>query len=127
MFDTANYITPTKTEYVTRTVHEHRAPTDESVKLLSEMERKAQDKIEKTVRLETNSLKAVLHHMTEPMNLDVIYVIQLNLNGNRHKCTIQVDSYKSKEERIQQIVKEYSEFIAREVLKDIGNELVKVL
>ena len=31
----------TQTEYVTREVHEHRAPTDASVKLLREMEQKA--------------------------------------------------------------------------------------
>ena len=35
----------TRTEYVTREVHEHRAPTDESVKLLREMEQKARDQV----------------------------------------------------------------------------------
>ena len=125
MFD--KYIVPTKTEFVTKDVHIHRAPTDESVKLLHEMEQKAQDKIEKTVRLESNTLNAVLHQMTDPLNLDSVYVIQLDLNGNRHRCVIRIDSLKNKEERIKYIVQELSNQIACEVLKGVSDELVGVL
>ena len=127
MFDSISFTAPTRTEYVTRTVHEHRAPTDESVKLLHEMEQKAQDKIEKTVRLESNSLKAVLHQMMDPLNLDSVYVIQLDLNGNRHRCVIRIDSLKNKEERIKYIVQELANQITCEVLKSVSDELVRVL
>ena len=125
MFD--RYIVPTKTEYVTRTVHEHRAPTDESVRLLREMESKAQEQVDRSVRLETNNLKAVLHFMREPLQLDYIYCIQIDLNGERHKVEIRADSFRSKEERMDMIIEELSKAIASKVLRDVSNELVRVI
>lgn len=47
---------PGTTRYVDRnvTINEHRAPTDESVKLLKEMEEKAEAKLIEAIRLDGN-------------------------------------------------------------------------
>ena len=49
----------TRTEYVTRNVNvtEHRAPTDESVKLLREMEAKAEAEVIKAVAVGNQSFE----------------------------------------------------------------------
>lgn len=44
----------------TRTIHEHRAPTDESVKLLAEFEAKARERIAQTVRVQGAWLDCVV-------------------------------------------------------------------
>lgn len=49
-------------------VHEHRAPTDDSVKLLREMEQAALDKVMGTFRLEGCEVDCVLVHQRDHMN-----------------------------------------------------------
>ena len=57
------YVVPgaTRTEYVTRTVHEHRAPTDQSVALLKEMEAAAERKIEQSIHIGNTTFECVVH------------------------------------------------------------------
>lgn len=63
MFDRAVIIAPgrTETQYVTREVHEHRAPTDESIKILRDMEAKAWARVEDVLlsRADGNEVAAV--------------------------------------------------------------------
>ncbi len=61
MFDRIT-VTPTRseTQFVTREVHEHRAPTDESVRLLGEMQEKAEAKLIKSVAVESNNFNCVV-------------------------------------------------------------------
>src|SRR5437899_141820 len=49
------------TERVTEHVHEHRAPTDESVRLLSEMEKAARDKIVEAIHVGDTTFECVVH------------------------------------------------------------------
>lgn len=82
MFD-RTLVMPTRTEYVTREVHEHRAPTDESVKLLREMEDKARAQVISSIPLEGNTLHGVVRFVrsfdTDMMRADVI----VDINGKR--------------------------------------------
>lgn len=48
-------------KYVDRNITIKRAPTDESVKLLAELEQKAYDKIKNSLKLESNIFKGILH------------------------------------------------------------------
>lgn len=69
---------------VSKTVTEKRAPTDESVKLLKEMEGAARDKILDSVRLDKNDpLQAVIHYEDNPMNASRGYLIQFYLDGRQ--------------------------------------------
>lgn len=74
-----------RTEYVTRevTVHEHRAPTDESVRLLKEMETAARDKIDQSIRLDGNGFECVVEIMLDNMSDQRIARAVFVLNGKR--------------------------------------------
>lgn len=70
----------TRTEYVTREVHEHRAPTDKSVELLMEMEKAAKDKIVEAVHVKSNDFECVVHQCRhfEDMSHELVAVMVLN-------------------------------------------------
>lgn len=63
--------------------HEHRAPTDESVRLLKEMERAARDKIVAALSLDNNTFKAVLHAERMVESGRIYWRIIFDLNGKR--------------------------------------------
>ena len=50
-----------RTEYVTRTIHEHRAPTDQSVALLRDMEAAVERKIEQSIHIGNTAIECVVH------------------------------------------------------------------
>jgi hypothetical protein len=80
MFNT--YITKEAPRYPqTITKHEHRAPTDESVRLLKEMEMKAEEKMIEAVRLENNVFKAVYRVFDNPRDMNYKCVVQYSLNN----------------------------------------------
>ena len=51
-------------------VNIHRAPTDESVRLLKEMETAARDKIIESVAVRDNGFEDVMHFASPPRRLD---------------------------------------------------------
>ncbi len=87
-----NYLSVNHDHYhhVNQTVNEHRAPTDESVKLLKELEAAALDKIVSSIRIEDNTFTGVIHKMIDPLQLDVTYLAVYTLNGEKikTKCTL---------------------------------------
>lgn len=85
-----NVTQPAHTEYVTRTVHEHRAPTDESVKLLREMEQAAQAKIDQSIRLEGNGFECVVRTERDEINDQRVAVAVFVLNGKRMRAEARV-------------------------------------
>ncbi len=81
MFDTNNY---SSKEYVpyTKTVHEHRAPTDESIKIFDEMRRKAEEHIVAKVIIKDNTVNGMLLAFDEGGMMDNIrYYGRFTLNG----------------------------------------------
>jgi hypothetical protein len=73
------------------THHEHRAPTDQSVALLREMERAALDKVIQAVRVENCGVDAVLHHMRDIANDEDEFRIVYKINGERRVVQYQHD------------------------------------
>ena len=73
----------TRTEYVTREVHEHRAPTDASVKLLREMEQAAEAKVIEAVRVGNTSFECVVHQAHDVMSDQVLFRAVFKLNGQQ--------------------------------------------
>ena len=73
------------TEYVTRTVNitETRAPTDESVRLLKEMEEAARNKVDQSIRLDGNDFKCVVEIMQDAMSDQRVAYAVFELNGKR--------------------------------------------
>jgi hypothetical protein len=71
------------TQYVTTKVVEKRAPTDESVKLLKEMETAARDKIIASIPLTDNALAGQMVVQREYATDQVITSVVFSLNGQR--------------------------------------------
>lgn len=81
MFDT--YYKAEVTRSVTEHVHEHRAPTDESVQLLKEMEQAAREKISDSLILKSNHVHAVVQSNISNFDHTIRYRITYDLNGQR--------------------------------------------
>mgnify|MGYP000881342611 CR=1 FL=1 len=77
----------------TVTVHEHRAPTDESVKLLNEFQQKAIENIITQVQIDTNEVKGMFIVLScEPDFLHMRYVYRFILNGKEYKGEFKIES-----------------------------------
>ncbi len=90
MFNRTVMIAPARsiTEY--RYVTEKRAPIDESVKLLREMEGAARAEVIKAVAVENNAFNCVFHHARDPASDRVMLKAVFMLNG--HKMTAEVSA-----------------------------------
>lgn len=114
---------PGPTQYVTREVHEHRAPTDQSVALLKEMEQAARDKVESAVRIEGNAFNCVVHVMREVVSAEIVAAAIFTLNGNQCRAEARVRDdalgrgVDSKVELIGRLRDEMARVIAWEMLR----------
>jgi len=79
-----------RAEYVTRTVHEHRAPTDASVKLLKEMEDAAREKVEHSVNVGNNGFECVVTFHKDAMAMDTVAVALFSLNGKKMRAEARI-------------------------------------
>lgn len=77
-------------------VHEHRAPTDQSVKLLREMEKKAEKNVLSTVRLTDCPVDCVIHHMQSAITQRIHFVIMYKINGKEHRLDYHSDPFVDK-------------------------------
>ena len=103
----------TRTEYVTRTVHEHRAPTDASVKLLTEMEAATLAKIEHSINVGGNGFECVVNIMRRAMDMDTVAVAIFKLNGNQMRAEARVEGWKSDD--VEKLPVELRDAIAKEI------------
>ena len=120
MFDTV--INPVRTEYVTRTVNEYRAPTDESVRLLREMEQKARDEVFASVRLDSNEFKAMFHWYQDALSAEKRVMIQFDLNGRRYQVPVSLKSWESTKQQKDTLVKTLAHEIAVQVLSTMDQK-----
>ena len=109
---------PTRTEYVTKEVIEKRAPTDQSVALLREMEAAALKKVEHAVNVGGNGFECVVAFEIEAMSSDRVAKAMFTLNGKRMKAEARAegwrdDGFTTLPDRLRQAV---ADEIAREML-----------
>lgn len=111
---------PTRTEYVTttKTVHEHRAPTDDSVRLLREMEDKARLQVEQSINVGGNGFECVVNIEKEAMSMDTVAKAIFKLNGLHLTATARVRGWD------QQDVTKLAEKLRDEVALKIAAEIV---
>lgn len=120
MFDRVTVQNPT--QYVTKEVIEHRAPTDESVKLLREMEAAAQAEVIKALKIEGNGFTAhveMLQDFAQPYLLIARAVY--DLNGTRHVVKVDVphndaDGFDAERKLFTKLRDQIAEQIATEAL-----------
>ncbi len=113
------------------TVNEHRAPTDESVRLLREAEDRAQKAITQATRVENCPIDIILHSSNDFINDNDKYVCIFKLNGKKHRVVYDHKPQRSKsatEDTIARalgvrdaIAKEIATTLTESLLKHFGN------
>lgn len=79
---------------VSATVTEKRAPTDESVRLLKEMEAEARKKITESTTVHNTEFTCKLHKYFDALLDADKYAIIYTLNGKQSRVDIDVETYK---------------------------------
>ena len=126
---TDGYLILSQPQYVTRevtkTVHEHRAPTDESIKIYKEMVDKAEKSVLDAFVISDNILNgsiAVLRNI-ETMGVDVVY--RFMLNSKKFEGRIKLEYYevmKGRDEVIRSAYEKMSKEITAHLFDSIDSE-----
>jgi len=124
------YFSQTVAPAYPQTVHEHRAPTDDSVKLLREMEAAAQDSILSTYKFDDNVLNGIavqtLRSWGEPGS-DIHIRFTLNRKEFRFKEQLaDVDFAINREKAITCLFKAVRDSIFQELLPHIARAVDQV-
>lgn len=86
MFDRSVVVLPRPRDthvHVTERVVEQRAPTDESVRLLKEMEQAAHDKLLDSIKIADTGFECVVHVMRDPLAGDILMRAIVSVNGRK--------------------------------------------
>lgn len=75
-----------KTTYIpyTKEIHEHKAPTDESIRLAIEMEEKVKKNILRTIIIKTNLVNGSITVFENKLNNSVVFCVRFILNGQEY-------------------------------------------
>lgn len=92
--------------------HEHRAPTDESIRLYKELEEKALQRLISTTTLEDNTFNATWHVFTDFINHENKAICRYKLNGVEYQFEADVDSIHTGEKLAKEMLKKIREKIA---------------
>jgi len=122
MFDKTIVHSPSRTEYVDRniTITEKRAPTDQSVKLLSEMELAAENKLICRGEIRNNTLSAqwnIFQDVASAM-MDYKVAVRVMLNGKEHILRFNIEyKYGNDEGAVVRVVRDkIATLIAEQIL-----------
>lgn len=121
MFDTHHH--GPRSIHQTTTVTEKRAPTDESVRLLKEMEQAAEDKLLSITRLKENRLDATWHLFENPAQDNMEAICRFMLNGQEHRIKIPIE--RSMRYQPDEIGTKIHEAITREIAAVLAVELFR--
>jgi hypothetical protein len=130
MFDSHHLHVRNVSESVTRRVEitENRAPTDESVRLLREMEDRAQARIVATTRVEDMGISCVIHKMAEPHTGDTKYAVIYSLNGKKYRADYTAEwSCKTKDEQARARVIGLRDALAADIATHLLVDAFKIL
>lgn len=105
------------TQYVTTKVVEKRAPTDESVRLLAEMEKAARDKIIGSIPLTDNALTGHMVVAREYATNETATTVAFSLNGQRFKETVRTGWDAKPDEVLTKIRDQVAARIAVEIVR----------
>lgn len=117
MFDRTE-IHPTRTEYVGRDINVtvNRAPTDASVKLLTEMERTAVEKLVCSGHIGNTEVDAHWFLFNRVETMEVVIRVRVKLNGKDHVLDIPLKRGVSYTYFLEHIHEELGKAIAKEIL-----------
>lgn len=112
MFDTNNFYRNKFPENVNVSVKEYRAPTDESVKLLKELEKEAVNKIESVIKVDNQTFSCVIYKSYVSLFHYIEFVIIYKLNGKERRVVVNTNEEDSVDTVIGKLLKSLSEDIA---------------
>ena len=115
---------------VDRNITIKNAPTDESLKLLSEMRENAISEVISVTKLENNIISAEWYCVRECMNFSTTVYIRCKINDKEHQLSFSLDEFetRNREEHIFEIVQEkLSKLISYELLKTIDSTNTRTL
>ena len=109
------------------TVHEHRAPTDASLRMLNEMQEKVKQNIIDSMIIQTNEMNAVaVFHTLSMIDNAVLWDAAFVLNGNTIRINGKIDynewvisTIGSKELVVERIAKCFLESVSKEMVMQI--------
>lgn len=121
MFDTYQVGPRSIHASVSETRNEHRAPTDESVRLLREMEQKALESVVGAFRIENNTLSVSWHVIQCNYEMDREAKCRFLLNGKSHEFTVALPEQRFRDVReiAQEIHRKVTEEVARVITADL--------
>lgn len=125
MLDTYILQRPGGSTNVNATVREYRAPTDESVRLLREMEAKAAEKFLNSVPLKDNIVEGVIARHMDIFGPKLL--IALKINGKRIQGSVDIECLDGSEVVIKNAVEDLGRTIAAHMLAGLSPEQQKVL
>ena len=105
-----------RTTYVDRHVTVNRAPTDESVKLLREMEAKAAAQVIQAVRVDNTIFSCVVHQSLDELSDRMRWRAVFKLNGHKMQAEVDCDPRDGDVPTFQTLRDEVAKVIARQVL-----------
>lgn len=118
MFNTINLRAGDQHHHHRAEVHEHRAPTDESVKLLREMEKAALDRVLSTIHLEDAPVKCVVVHQRSILDDRDEFIMRYMMGGNvydvRHEFR-RPWSVANKQDTLEKCVDELRDALAKHI------------
>lgn len=109
-------------------VTEKRAPTDESVKLLREMEQKAQEQVLKAISINNTEVEGVLHMMRNQLSCTYMFRFLYQINGKKMTTDYEVNEFElPKYKWIDGLINAVAVDIAREILTTPFSNIAKEL
>jgi hypothetical protein len=106
-------------------VDEERAPTDESVRLLREMEKAARDEVVKSIRLNVNGFDCVVRTFYDAPTDDTIIRVLFSLNGQKMEAEYIHDRYGDVKKLGEGVLKAVSDRIAESALHELSKLIDK--
>ena len=99
-------------------IDEHRAPTDESIKILADMQKQAQESLVDAYILEDNEVNGSVFMFRDPMTSEYRMHVQFRINGKKYKFEERFRSYDKNVFNVkEQIYKYMSDAIYVELIK----------
>lgn len=107
------------------TVTEKRAPTDDSVRLLREMEAKAKEEVIKAVAINDNLFNGVIHTMFDALSYRTTVRLVYSMNGKKLTTDYHIDDSRSSNDSIAGLIDAVARDIAVEILRKPISEAMK--
>lgn len=106
-------------------VTEKRAPTDESVRLLREMEAKAKAEVIKATAVNDNHFTGVIHTMFDALSQQTTVRLVYSLNGKKLTTDYHINDSRSLDDSIAGLIDAVARDIAIEILRKPISEAMK--